>query len=389
MLTGFDSLDVRALGERLRSARTRAGLTQDGAATALGLARTTLVAIEKGQRRIRPEELREAAKLYKTSASALLRPEAVQIDVVPRFRSLPGTHADAADEAAALLTDLAAAEVELERLVGRPLRPTYPPEQPIGPGDVVEQARDAATELRHRLGMGLAPIPDPIWLLELELKMRVFIRPLTSGTISGAFLFHEEAGACVLLNRNHPPERRLQTALHEVGHLISARHEPDIVDLQRSPQSREERFASAFGFELSMPSTLVRRRFQDMQREAGRFAPRHLILLARYFHVSEEAMCRRLEELGLLRQGMWDSLKERGFSSEHARQVLGDSDVERREAVTTPRIWLLATEAYRRALLSEGQLSRMLRMDRLEVRAMLDNLGGETEEDDLASLASG
>lgn len=54
--------------------------------------------------------------------------------------------------------------------------------------------------------------------------------------------------------------------------------------------------------------------------------------------------------------------------------------------MTTPRLWLLATEAYRRDLLSEGQLARMLRMDQLEVRSMLDALGGEAEEDDLGSF---
>ncbi|PZP41921.1 MAG: transcriptional regulator [Azospirillum brasilense] len=386
MLTGLEGADAKVIGDRLRAARARAGLTQEDAANALGLARTTLVAIEKGQRRVRPDELRAAAKAYRTSASALLRPEAVQVDVAPRFRAVPGVKAEAAAEAGALLADLAAAEAELERLVGRPLRPNYPAERPIGPGDVVEQARDAAAELRHRLGLGLAPVPDPIGLLELELGMRVFVRPL-GGAVSGAFLFDESVGACVLLNRNHPPERRLQTALHEVGHFVSARHEPDVVDLERAPQTKEERFAKAFGLEFSMPASLVRRRFQDMRRESGRFSPRHLILLARYFHVSEEAMCRRLEDLGLLPEGLWDTLKERGFSTEHVRQVIGDSDAERRDAVATPRLWLLATEAYRRGLLSEGQLARMLRMDRLEIRAMLDALGGEAEEDDLGSLA--
>jgi DNA-binding XRE family transcriptional regulator len=41
------------LGERLRSARSGANLTQDAAATAVGMSRTTLVAIEKGQRAVR------------------------------------------------------------------------------------------------------------------------------------------------------------------------------------------------------------------------------------------------------------------------------------------------------------------------------------------------
>ncbi|WP_412852878.1 helix-turn-helix domain-containing protein, partial [Enterobacter hormaechei] len=38
------------LGERLKIARETANITQDAAAKAVGAARTTLVAIEKGQR---------------------------------------------------------------------------------------------------------------------------------------------------------------------------------------------------------------------------------------------------------------------------------------------------------------------------------------------------
>ena len=373
------------MGERLRAARSRAGLTQEGASVALGLARTTLVAIEKGQRRVRPEELREVERVYHVTASTLLRPDIVQVSVTPRFRALPDVDSNAAAEAGVLLADLAAAEVELERLVGRPTRPNLPPERPIGPGDIVEQARDAAAELRYRLGLGMAPVRDTVGLLELELGMRVFIRPLASSAISGAFLFDEEVGACILLNRNHRPKRRTLTAWHEVGHAVSARHEPNVVDLSRSSQTREERFATAFGLEFTMPSAAVRGRFGDMRREAGRFAPRHLILLARYFNVSPEAMCRRMEELALLPSGTWDSLQDRGFSTEHVREVIGGNDEE--EPIATPRLWSLATTAYRKGILSEGQLARRLQMDRIEIRAMLDMLGGEGEEDDLESLA--
>ena len=41
---------------------------------------------------------------------------------------------------------------------------------------------------------------------------------------------------------------------------------------------------------------------------------------------------------------------------------------------TTLRLALLAGEAWRRELLSEGQLMRMLHVDRIELRKMLDDL---------------
>lgn len=49
------------LGERLKTARETANMTQDAAAKAVGIARTTLVAIEKGQRNARLDEIRHLA----------------------------------------------------------------------------------------------------------------------------------------------------------------------------------------------------------------------------------------------------------------------------------------------------------------------------------------
>src|SRR5258708_38278 len=64
----MNNLAPAELGERLRGARSGANLTQDAAAAALGMSRTTLVAIEKGQRSVRPEELLAFARLYGVSA---------------------------------------------------------------------------------------------------------------------------------------------------------------------------------------------------------------------------------------------------------------------------------------------------------------------------------
>ena len=105
------------IGARLRTARERAGLTQAAAAEAIRVARTTLVAMEKGQRRPRIGEIRELAQRYGTSANALLRREAAHVDLTPRFRRL-GTADGGAPAAARLLTDLVRAEIELANLLG-------------------------------------------------------------------------------------------------------------------------------------------------------------------------------------------------------------------------------------------------------------------------------
>ena len=84
-LEELNSVDV---GERLRIARESAGITQANAAASIDVARTTLVAIEKGQRRVRTDELQRLARQYSTSVNALLRHESVYVDLVPRFRKL-------------------------------------------------------------------------------------------------------------------------------------------------------------------------------------------------------------------------------------------------------------------------------------------------------------
>ena len=52
----------------------------------------------------------------------------------------------------------------------------------------------------------------------MEMGVRVYVRRF-DGRISGLFAYDEALGACMLINANHPRERRVQTAAHETGHL--------------------------------------------------------------------------------------------------------------------------------------------------------------------------
>ncbi len=69
----LQGVDPQALGAGLRETREARGWTQQQVADRLGMARTTLVAIEKGQRRLKPEELTELAEIYGVKVSALLQ----------------------------------------------------------------------------------------------------------------------------------------------------------------------------------------------------------------------------------------------------------------------------------------------------------------------------
>ena len=210
-----EQLTDREIGERLRIAREAAKMTQASAASAIKVARTTIVAIEQGQRRARIDEVQKLATLYGTSANAVLRQEAIHIDIVSRFRKLPQSSDSAIDDAARLLNVLVRAEVELENVLGVRRARNFPPERPILPGDVRSQAEQDAQELRDWLGLGAGPVFDIVSVLDLQLGMRVYVRKL-DGKVSGLFAFDEKVGACVLLNASHPTERFRQTGSHEL-----------------------------------------------------------------------------------------------------------------------------------------------------------------------------
>ncbi|MFM2045173.1 MAG: hypothetical protein RLY86_3749 [Pseudomonadota bacterium] len=387
MITMSEQPPSEEIGERLRIARERANLTQAAAAAALEMARTTVVAIEQGQRRVRLDELQKFSRLYGTSVNALLRREAVSVDLKPRFRKSGQISADV-EAAVELMTSLVEAELELENILGVQRTRNDPPERPLAPGDVVLQAEQDALEIRHWLGLGVAPLQNVVSLLEMQLGVRIYVRKLAP-QISGLYAFAESVGACILLNANHPRERRAQTAAHELGHFISTRRAPDTL-YEGSPEtSREERYANAFARAFLTPARAVMARFKEITAGGGQLTRRHVIILAHTFGISREAMVRRLEELKLVRPGAWEWFSQNGgITDEHVRQVLGSETVPDLDRVDSKqliplRVGTLVVEAWRRSLISEGQIARLFQLDRVEVREILEAAeaeGGGSDE---------
>ena len=377
----LDQMNRVELGERLRKARRSTGLSQASVAAALSVSRPTLVAIESGKRRVRFDEIEAFAKCYATSVNHLLADDAVHIDLCPRLRS--GTHKpEAASQAVALLNKLASSTLEIERLLGIHREPVIPPEQRIARGLIDHQAEEAALTFRHWLGVGLTPIMDIVSLLQDELGASIFIRNIHS-SISGVFGYDPAVGACILLNANHSRERQAMTAAHEIGHFVSNRSFGDIVVGSEDIATDEERFANVFAYAFLMPAPAVRRQFQELVEVNRKFTPRHLGFMAAIFYVSIEAICRRLESLKLLPRGTFESLRDRGFTARAAQSVHEPGTEEPAVRPFRSRMMHLAASALFRGLLSEGQLSRMLDLDRVDVRRVLEEIAG-CEEDEIA-----
>jgi Zn-dependent peptidase ImmA (M78 family) len=391
-MADLNELSAQEIGRRLRLARENAGIRQDEAAQVIDTSRPTLVSIEKGTRRVRIQELQKLARHYDISVNALLRREAVHTDLIPRFRKMQETEDQHTAEAVELLNALVKAEVELENVLGIERRKNYPPERGVNTGNVIELAEQHAQELRDWLGLGSGPIADIFTLIELDLGIRLYQRRLSSSSkVAGMFTFDPEIGACILLNANHPIERREQSGVHELGHFIGTRRSPEVLEENERFQSREERYANAFGRAFLAPRESFEEGFRLITAGADRLTRRHVILLAHKNHLSREACVRRLEELGLVKKGTWDwFLMNGGITDIDAKSVLGEAafrpDPSKEEAnhPLSHRMSLMAYEVWKRDLMSEGQLAELLKMGRIELRELLDQMAlGESNTDDL------
>ena len=368
----LEGIDPHALGAGLRETREARGWTQKHVAQCLGMARTTLVAIDKGQRRLKPDELIEIAALYGRKVSTLLQRGAPAEGFGVQLRSVlsPSTPVDAE-----LLThierfqDACEDYVRLEEICQAPIRRRYPAEYEIQGTDPGVVAEDVAVGERNRLGLGEGPLLNLREILESDVGLRIFQLELPS-QVAGMFAFTERLGGCIAVNLSHPPERRRQSTSHEYGHFLSSRFRSEITSqdrYQRMPAS--ERFAEAFARAFLMPASGLRRRYLELERGRARgLTHGDLCRLAHLYAVSMESMTRRLEELRLIPVGTWERLRQERFNVQEARHLLGIVPTVTDEDPLPPRFVALAVEAWQLGELSEGQLARYLRTDRLAAR---------------------
>jgi Zn-dependent peptidase ImmA (M78 family)/transcriptional regulator with XRE-family HTH domain len=371
----LDDLDPRSLGATLRLAREDRGWTQERVAQHLGVARTTIVAIEKGERRVKPEELVELATLYGRRVSSLLQRGspaegfAVQLrGTLPPATPIESELLPCIQEFQSLCEDYR----QLEELRRAPLRRRYPPPYDVETIDPLLAAEDVASAERQRLGLGDGPIVNLRAILENDVGLRIFLLTLPS-KVAGMYAFTEALGACVAVNLDHPPERRRQTLTHEYGHFLTSRFRSEVLQEGRyERRPRHEWFAEEFGRAFLMPETGIRRRFLDLQRDRQKSVTRgDLCRLAYFFAVSVEAMVRRLEELQLVTAGLWDRLRSEGFRALEAQRILGLDAALPQEQQLPLRYLGLVLEAWHAGDLSEGQVAQRLRMSRLGARDLL------------------
>src|ERR1700709_196431 len=200
-------MDHVSLGNRLRAARERGGLSQQAVAEKLDLQRTAITLIESGQRQVSTIELTQFAALYRRSVAELLNPSekfsedylVVLHRLAPELQNDPQVKRDVET-----CLDLCKLGIELEQTLGREERqgpPNLSRAPPRNAPEAVTQGFEVAVEERRRLGLGSAPIRDitrrineqGVWAVTSHLR----------SDMAGFFMQHPAIGLVTIANVSH------------------------------------------------------------------------------------------------------------------------------------------------------------------------------------------
>ncbi|MFG2918939.1 helix-turn-helix domain-containing protein [Kitasatospora sp. NPDC048298] len=292
--------------ERLVLARKRRRMTLADLATKSGVSAQSITAFENGRRVPTEETLSQLSDAldYPLGFFASPRPVDLQLDQVS-FRApskMTAMERESALGSGALAMDLNSWLGARFRLPPANL-PTYPGEAP----------EDAAERLRAAWGLGEAPAPNMVHLLEAN-GVRVFSLPSDCLDID-AFSTTEAGTPFVFLNTRKSGERGRFDAAHELGHLIL--HCEHRIPHGRDSESEANDFASAF---------LMPRAGILAQQLHGASVDR-IISAKRRWGVSAMALTYRLRRLDLLSEWRYTQiakeLTKRGYRAGEPGSQLG------------------------------------------------------------------
>lgn len=231
------------LGQRLSEARDLAGMTQESVARAVGLDRTAILLLEKGERNLRVPELVEIAQVLGRPLSYFVEPP---VSAAVSRRSAP--HA-AHDSTRALDVEIDQFAADVRGLLGMGL---------LSPGvrkadDRVPRSHDEAESVaavyRSRIGLGSGPIENLGRTCE-AFGLYTFAAPLGESGPDGGCVEVEgdtDAVGVAVINGDAGSGRRRMTLAHELGHWMFG----DAYDRQASLDS--EKMINSFAIHFLAP----------------------------------------------------------------------------------------------------------------------------------------
>lgn len=386
-------MNYEILGQRLRVARERAGMTQTEAAQFIDVTSAALNQYESGKRRVDALSLERLARLYGVPLRFLFGEETVKTDWEEALRLCAANISASSKVGIGRLIEKVDALLELYKQTDTPFPELpHPPFAPFSDRVLKEDGTAilAAQRARSHYNLGIAPLGDLQSFLQAQ-GLLIFAIPFgqEENAISGLFFLHPQLGQIIAINQDNADTCRSFSLTQGVAYSLFL-HERRAIVYRQGERTSSQIFAEKFACYFLIPSEALQERLLSLKVRVVTH-PIEVVHLSRYFGVSYETMLYRLEQENKI-VGYQDNFqnvqaavlaRQLGYSPVHYELQQRFHSIEER----FPRIFIeLAYRAVEEDKLSLRTVAEMLGISDIELEDRLyfeDTGDDEFEEDEL------
>ncbi|MGA6205478.1 helix-turn-helix domain-containing protein [Nocardia testacea] len=323
-------VDGKVLGERIAAARKDHNLTQDHLANRVGIERTALGRIEKGERKVSAVELVDLATALDLPLAWFVRDPLPA--VVSRRSEAAPTHesTDKLDRALELFSgDVAALETTgvIKAVADRPTWPV-----PRSHAD----CEQIASKVRRLLGIGTDPLYGLAGAAE-TFGLYSCSLPLGGGGADAALVEVTPGCAAAVIDGDAKPGRRRMSLAHELGHWLFG-------DAYDAAALDAEKMINSFAAHLLAPRAGVTKLWRDHRTNSARD---RTIRVAGTYRMSWSAVILHLRNLSLITDDEYRSMEGRNpVPGEFAKLAIVRDTDELRAPSLSPGMTAAIIEAY-------------------------------------------
>ncbi|MFO7956461.1 MAG: XRE family transcriptional regulator [Candidatus Brocadiia bacterium] len=362
------------VGERLKYARERSGLTQQQVRQRTDIGESSISEFERGKREPKLSQLQMLAEVYRRSLSFFLAEGALPQEAV-LWREEPTAEAAALEaEFLKLCEQYHNLEVWCDDRVLSSL-----PEVTDGRDEFTYgEAEALACKVRGDLQLGDRPGHELLRVLEEVCGVKVFHREFQP-TGTAASTRSETFGHAVLLNAANVRWRRNFDLAHELFHLLTW----DVFRSGREAASTvagedEEKLATCFARHLLMPADAVRVAV-GRRTTNGKVSFEGLYDIARQFDVSVDALLWHMHFLYGRTPDEEETTRQQIERVKRLGREYGQRD-DTRPPKWPARYHALAVRALRRGEMSIGRFAEYLEISRQEAMTYIEREAEDEEE---------
>lgn len=275
------------IGERIKRARSAAGLSMQALATQVGISANMIKKYEHNQSMPSSGILLKLSEALSVRTEFFFRPEHVNLGQI-EYRKKASTSVKLLKQIEADVIEQAERWVELKNIW-----PNFPiagfdyyPELPVI--DSLDDLELVAVKVREDWQLGLDPIPDLIDLLESN-GILVIISDVPQAEKFDGLQAKISGQPVVVVSSHWPGCRQRFTLAHELGHLILH----DRLSQSLDEEQACNRFASAF----LLPAIGV---YHHLGKSRAKLDPKELYLLKHEYGLSMAACLYRSADLGVI-----------------------------------------------------------------------------------------